>query len=66
MIHDHVGQGDIHVIDPINTQQTANSALHRDGGVLVNKVLPIVRHLGSGGPRQIAQLKNQAEFAFHS
>ena len=66
VIHDHVGQRDIHVIDPINTQQTANSALHRDGGVLVNKVLHIVRHLGSGGTRLIDQLKIQAEFAFHT
>jgi len=66
VVDNHVGQRDIHIIDAINTQQTANSALHRDGGVLVNEVLGVVRHLGGGGTRLIDQLHIQAEFAFHT
>ena len=66
VVNDHVGHGDIHIVDAIDTQQTANSALHRDGGVLVDKVLGVVRDLGGGGTGTVDQLKIQAEFAFHS
>ena len=65
MVNDHVGQRHVHIIDAIDAQQTANRALHRDGGVLVDKALGVVRHLGSGGTRLIDQFKIQAEFAFH-
>ena len=49
VIHQHVGHGDVHLIDAIDAQQTANGTLHRHGGVLIDKVLGILSHaLGRG------------------
>ena len=65
MVNDHVGHGDVHIVDAIDAQQTANRTLHRDGGMLIDKALGVVRHLSGRGTCLIDQLKIQAEFAFH-
>ena len=65
VVNDHVGHGDVHIVDAIDAQQTANRTLHRDGGMLIDKALGVVRHLSGRGTRLIDQLKIQAEFAFH-
>ena len=66
MVHHHVGQGNVHIIDAVNAQQAANRALHGDRGVLVNEPLGVVCHMGSGLAGLVDQLHIQAEFAFHS
>ena len=66
VINNDVGQRDVHVVDTVDAQQAADRALHRDGGVLVNEALGVVRHIRGGGTGLIDQIKIQAEFAFHS
>ncbi len=65
VVHHHVGHGHVHLVDAVDPQQTADGALHRDGGVLVDEALDVGCHVGSGLAGLVDQFKIQAEFAFH-
>ena len=56
VVHHHVGQGDVHLVDAVDAQQAANRALHGDRGVLVNEPLGVVCHMGSGLAGLVDQL----------
>ena len=61
MLHHHVGQGHLELVDPVDAQQAAHRPLHRHGGVAVDEPLGVVGHLGRVGPRLLYQFKIQVQ-----
>ena len=65
VIHHDVGQGSVHIIDTVDAQQAADGTLHGNRGVVVDKGLHIVGHLGGAGAGLGHQVHIQIQFGFH-
>ena len=66
MVDDHVGHGDIHLIDAIDAQQTAHGTLCGHGGMLIDETLHIRRYVSGGCTGLINEFKIKSQFAFHN